>query len=414
MDIITLRPFQHKSMDCIGIYFEDIVLLNKAVRNIPGSNWTKTFKCWYVPLNRENYQAIVTAFDGLAETDNKALHDYLTERKKNTLKAGAAAEQLPRQPVEKLPPTPSVKQCNTKQPSKVTAKTGMHLIKEVNRHILPAMKERLLLKALSPNTIDTYLTEMSQLLQLLGNTKADDLTPERIKKYLVYCFDVLKHSENTLHSRINALKFYYEQVLGREKFFWEVPRPKRPLLLPKVISEEKILEGLLAVRNLKHRTILLLAYSAGLRVSEAVSIKITNVNSDRMQIFLEAAKGKKDRLVTLSNTILVILREYYKIYKPKEWLFEGQYSGKHYSTRSAQEIFKAAYKKLKLPAKCSFHSLRHSFATHLLENGTDITYIQKLLGHNDIKTTLRYTHVSNRDASKIESPLDKIMRKKGL
>jgi len=210
------------------------------------------------------------------------------------------------------------------------------------------------------------------------------------------------------------VKFYYEQVLGRDKFFWEIPRPKRPLLLPKVISEEKILEGLLGVKNLKHRTILLLAYSAGLRVSEAVSIKITNVNSDRMQIFVEDAKGKKDRMVTLSSTILVLLRAYYKIYKPKEWLFEGQHKEEHYCTRSAQKIFKDAYKRMNLPAKCSFHSLRHSFATHLLENGTDIVYIQKLLGHNDIKTTLRYTHVTNRDASKVESPLDKIMRKKGL
>ena len=179
------------------------------------------------------------------------------------------------------------------------------------------------------------------------------------------------------------------------------------------------MEGLLAVQNLKHRTILLLAYSAGLRVSEAVSIKITNINSDRMQIFLEAAKGKKDRLVTLSSTILVLLREYYKIYKPKEWLFEGQHKDEHYCTRSAQKIFKDAYKRMSLPPKCSFQSLRHSFDTHLLENGTDITYIQKLLEHNDIKTTLRYTHVTNRDASnpdsyREESPPDKIMRKKGL
>ncbi|MEO6232475.1 MAG: tyrosine-type recombinase/integrase [Ferruginibacter sp.] len=414
MDTILLKPILHHQQECIGIYFSDVPLLKQAVKKISGSQWTRTHKCWYVPLNRENYQAIVTAFDGLAERDNKALHYYLTEKKKNALKAGSTVVQFPKQLVGKIPDTPSGKQFNIKRPTKVASKWGMHLINEVNGHILPAMKERLILRALSQNTIKTYLGEMSQLLQVLGNKKADDLTPDRLKKYLVYCFEVLKESENTLLSRINALKFYYEQVLGREKFFWEIPRPKRPLLLPKVISEEKILEGLLAVKNLKHRTILLLAYSAGLRVSEAVSIKLADVNSDRMQIFLNAAKGKKDRLVTLSSTILLLLREYYKIYKPKEWLFEGQCSNEHYSTRSAQKIFKDAYKKLQLPGKCSFHSLRHSFATHLLENGTDITYIQKLLGHNDIKTTLRYTQVTNRDACKIESPLDKIMRKKGL
>ncbi|CAN5817018.1 hypothetical protein BH11BAC3_BH11BAC3_44530 [soil metagenome] len=414
MDTILLKPILHRQQECIGIYFSDVPLLKQAVKKIFGSQWTRTHKCWYVALNRENYQAIVIAFDGLAETNNIALHHYLNEKKKNALKSGKATEQLAMAAPGKISTISPGRQSATRPPDTLAVPSGMHLITEVNGHILPAMKERLILRALSPNTIKTYLGEMSQLLQVLGNKKADDLTPDRLKKYLVYCFEVLKDSENTLLSRINALKFYYEQVLGREKFFWEIPRPKRPLLLPKVISEEKILEGLLAVKNLKHRTLLLLAYSAGLRVSEAVSIKVVDVNSDRMQIFLNAAKGKKDRLVTLSSTILLLLREYYKIYKPKEWLFEGQYSNEHYSTRSAQKIFKDAYKRLQLPGKCSFHSLRHSFATHLLENGTDITYIQKLLGHNDIKTTLRYTQVTNRDASKIESPLDKIMRKKGL
>ncbi len=156
----------------------------------------------------------------------------------------------------------------------------------------------------------------------------------------------------------------------------------------------------------------MLAYSAGLRVSEVVALKITDINSDRMQITIENAKGKKDRLVTLSNTALQILREYFIAYKPKDWLFEGQNTMEHYSTRSAQIIFKEAYKNLGLPPQCSFHSLRHSYATHLLENGTDISYIQQLLGHNDIKTTLRYTHVSKKEIGKIESPLDKIMRKR--
>jgi site-specific recombinase XerD len=208
------------------------------------------------------------------------------------------------------------------------------------------------------------------------------------------------------------VKFYFEQVLGREKFFWEVPRPKKAQKLPKVISEEKIIQGLLSVQNLKHRTLLLLAYSAGLRVSEIVSLMVTDVNSDRMQLSINGAKGKKDRVVNLSEAILPLLREYYKSYKPKSWLFEGQDKSKHYSTRSAQIVFNDAYKKLGLPSQCSFHSLRHSFATHLLENGTDISYIQKLLGHSDIKTTLRYTQITTKDIGKIESPLDRILRNK--
>jgi site-specific recombinase XerD len=209
------------------------------------------------------------------------------------------------------------------------------------------------------------------------------------------------------------LKFYFEQVLGREKFFYDIPRPKKVQKLPKVISEEKILEGLLAVQNLKHKTLLLLAYSAGLRVSEVVSLRVTDINSDRMQININHAKGKKDRVVTLSKGLLPILRAYYLQYKPGSWLFEGSVPGEHYSIRSAQQVFKDAYKQLGLPPQCSFHSLRHSYATHLLESGTDISYIQKLLGHNDIKTTLRYARVSNKEIGQIESPLDRVLRKKG-
>jgi site-specific recombinase XerD len=276
------------------------------------------------------------------------------------------------------------------------------------------MIRHLQLKSYSPSTIRTYVNELVQFLVAIKATPAESISTERIKDYLQYCHVKLKLSEATLHSRMNALKFYYEQVLGKEKFFWEIPRPKKPIKLPKVISEEKILKGLMAVENLKHKTILLLAYSAGLRVSEVVKIKITDINSDRMQISIESAKGKKDRMVTLSKVILTLLREYYTIYKPSHYLFEGQIKSEPYSVRSAQLIFKAAYKNLGLPPQCSFHSLRHSYATHLLENGTDITYIQKLLGHNDIKTTLRYTSVTNKDLGKIESPLDKLLRKKGL
>ncbi len=392
MQTITLQPLLHRSAEQIGLIYKGGAL-NNFVKKIPGIKWSHNNKCWYLPLNEPNYILLKTQLKDKADIDNKLLKAWL--QKKNLV-----ASTLPAKPA-------TVK-------TKSVALTTAFDLSSRNLENLNALVQLLTLKAYSHKTIDTYRNEFIQLLQVLKKRDATTLTVEEIKRYMVYAMKTQNINENTAHSRLNALKFYYEQVLGREKFFWEIPRAKRPLLLPKVISEEKILEGLLAVKNLKHRTILLLAYSAGLRVSEAVSIKVAHINSDRMQIFLAGAKGKKDRVVTLSRAILILLREYYKMYKPKEWLFEGQNKTEHYSTRSAQDIFKDAYKKLQLPPKCSFHSLRHSFATHLLENGTDIAYIQKLLGHNDIKTTLRYTHVTNRDASKIESPLDKIMRKKGL
>ena len=338
---------------------------NNRLKKVPGALWSRTYKGWVIPDTAENRQ-----------------------------KCKLPALQLP-----------------VVQTAKAVTQQQSTRISHHNNLQLQLFIQQLQLKAYSPSTLRTYTNEFIQLLQVLGTIPVQDLQPKHLQRYLVHC---LKSglTENTLHSRINALKFYFEQVLHREKFFWEIPRPKKAQKLPKVISEEKIIQGLMSINNTKHKTILLLAYSAGLRVSEVVQLKVTDINSDRMQITVHHAKGKKDRVVTLSASILLLLRAYYKEYKPSRWLFEGQYPGEHYSVRSAQSIFKQAYQQLNLPPSVSFHSLRHSYATHLLENGTDISYIQKLLGHADIKTTLRYADVSNRDIGRIESPLDKILRKK--
>jgi site-specific recombinase XerD len=232
-----------------------------------------------------------------------------------------------------------------------------------------------------------------------------------LRNYLAWCSEAKKISENTIHSRMNAMKFLYEQVLKREKLFLEIPRPQKPQQLPKVISEEKILRGILTVENLKHRTLLLLAYSCGLRVSEVVSIQVKSIDEDRMQVFIQRAKGKKDRVVPLAKSLIPVLKTYKEAYKPTVWLFENQEKNGPYSSRSAQQVFKDAANMLQLPPYISFHSLRHSLATHLLENGIDISLIQKLLGHHDIRTTLRYTHVADKQVKGIENPLDAIMRK---
>jgi integrase/recombinase XerD len=289
---------------------------------------------------------------------------------------------------------------------------GFQMMSEDNKHALSLFIQQLTLKGYSPNTLTTYKNEFTQLLVTLKQKHVDTLNHQKLKDYFDWCITHEKLSESTVHSRLNAVKFYFEQVLDGTKFFWNIPRPKKPLKLPKVISEEKLLAGLLTIENLKHRALLFTAYSAGLRVSEVVSLKVTDIDSDRMQIRIEAAKGKKDRMATLAKATLEILREYAKEYKPKQYLFAGQREGEPYSARSAQQVFNKVFKSMGLPSTISFHSLRHSYATHLFENGIDIKYIQELLGHNDIRTTLRYTHVSNKQLGKIESPLDTIMRKK--
>ena len=254
---------------------------------------------------------------------------------------------------------------------------------------------------------------MSQLLQAIKDIPAYELKTEHLKRYLVYCYEKLGLKENTLHSRINAMKFYYEQVLKREKFFWEIPRPKKQLILPKVLGEREIAELFNALQNKKHKAILFTAYSAGLRVSEVTALKLGDIDSDRMQIFIENAKGKKDRYVTLSPILLDVLRSYIKETKPRpdKFLFEGERPGEPYSARTAQKVFQRAKEKAGIRKTISFHSLRHSFATHLLEKGIDIRFIKEILGHFSITTTERYLHVAKEKLITIESPLDAIWEK---
>jgi site-specific recombinase XerD len=290
------------------------------------------------------------------------------------------------------------------------------VIKPVNGHVIPAMKQQLKLKAYSASTITTYLNEMTQLLATLGGIPADELEAYHLKHYLVYCFETLHLKENTLHSRINALKFYYEQVLGKEKFFWEIPRPKKPVRLPRLLNEDELAKLFNALSNRKHKALLFTIYSAGLRVSEVVNLKISDIDSKRMQIFVRRAKGKKDRYVNLSPVLLDILRNYIKECKPKpiEFLFESVQTLTAYPTRTVQQIFGNAKRKAGIRKEVGIHSLRHSFATHLLDKGTDIRYIKDLLGHFNIKTTERYLHVSRKQLVNVTSPFDDLWKKENI
>ncbi|MBY0424715.1 MAG: site-specific integrase [Cytophagales bacterium] len=290
-------------------------------------------------------------------------------------------------------------------PEKIVGKDALSRIHEVNLPAFDRFQEQLVLMGYSPNTQQTYTIEFAQLLYLLKSFPVQELTPERVRSYFLYCHKTLEMSENHLHSRLNAVKFYFEQVLKREKFMVEIPRPKKPMLLPKVLDKNEIQKIINKTENLKHKVMLQLCYGMGLRVSELIALKIENIDSHRMQVHVQGAKGKKDRYVNLPHRTLDDLREYYKTYKPKTYLFEGQFGGQ-YSVRSSQSVFKQALERAKVTKKLGIHSLRHSYATHLLEHGTDVSFIQKLLGHNDIKTTLIYTHVGDRKISNIQSPLD--------
>ncbi len=388
---IDLKPFFHRNAEQIGVYFKNDLPLNIIIRKQAGGIWSQTKKCWYVPLSRQSFEKLKAALKEHAVLEIGELKKYLESKKKNItsnqlITKGAAV---------------------SKQASQILSG-----ISAINKHVLPLMKQMLTLKAFSSSTIKTYLNEMSQLLHAIKDIPADELKPEHLKRYLIHCYEKLGLKENTLHSRINAMKFYYEQVLKREKFFWEIPRPKKQLILPKVLGEDELARLFNALENLKHKAMLFTAYSAGLRVSEIAALKIKHIDSGRMQILVENAKGKKDRYVNLSPVLLDILRAYIKAGKPKpkEYLFESEQTRTAYPTRTIQKIFQMAKEKAGIKKEIGVHSLRHSFATHLLEKGTDIRYIKEILGHFSIRTTERYLHVSKQALVNIMSPLDDLWK----
>lgn len=274
-----------------------------------------------------------------------------------------------------------------------------------NHQALKLYINQLRLKAYSSNTIRIYVSEFAHLLAVLKEYLVDNLTHQRLKDYFLYCVNTLNMGERKMNGKINAIKFYFEKVKHQPQMFFDIPRPKKPVTLPKMLSKNEIKRIFKQVKNQKHLLILKLCYGMGLRVSEIVNLKISHIDSSRMQVLISGAKGKKDRYVNLPETVLQLLRSYYKVYRPKLWLFEGQYGGA-YSKRSVQAVFKKAMKKAGIQKQIGIHGLRHSYATHLLESGADLRFIQKLLGHHSIKTTQIYTHVSLVATKNIKSPLD--------
>jgi site-specific recombinase XerD len=269
--------------------------------------------------------------------------------------------------------------------------------------IAAAMSDSLRALKYSRRTADRYLAIVDRFARFLDvplvESGMDDAT-----RYLSCLEREFKASASTINQSISALRFLYTKVLGREAPLKR--RPKADRRLPGVLSREEAMRIVAAPRNLKHRLLLILAYSAGLRVSEIAALRVPDIDPARGVILVRSGKGRKDRYTILAARAKRILETYLELYKPQTWLFEGQKGG-HLSTRSIQEVFTRAKNKVGITKEVSIHSLRHSFATHLLENGTDIRYIQELLGHADPKTTQIYTHVAKRDFLRIRSPYDR-------
>jgi site-specific recombinase XerD len=381
---ITLTPFHYRGQESIGLVClleRDLELL---IRKIKGVKWCGEKSCWYLPLSKESYLTIKAALNGKATLNSDPLRRYLEQKKA----------------VQPLGNKPAISKTRAQQ------LLNFPLCPE-NLEAFKSYQALLKLKGYSERTIETYCNAFHYLLRLLITLPVSSLTKKQVESYLLWLMEKKGYTEAAMHTVVNALKFYFEKVEGKTSEFYNLPRPKKPHKIPHILAETEIIDLIRKTENLKHRALLMASYSAGLRVSELVTLKKTDIDSKRMMIYIRGAKGKKDRLVPLSKRLLETLRQYVGKYKPREYLFEGE-GGMLYSTRSAQQVLADAKQKAGIMKKGSIHLLRHSYATHLLEGGTDIRYIQDFLGHNSLKTTMLYTHVSKLKIENIQSPLDKL------
>lgn len=340
------KTILHKGTPRIAVYFEKNAALIARIKTFEDARWSASNKYWHLP-----------------DTEANRLHF-------------------------KLPLAHTL----------VPNAEGMASIETFKRYLLS--------KRYSPNTINTYSEALKSFLTFCNTKAVKDITNEDV---ILYNNDyILKHNLSSSYQNqiVNAIKLYFMIVKDTAIEIDKIHRPKREKVLPNVLSKEEVKAILEAPKNLKHKAMLSMIYSCGLRRSELLNLKPNDIDSKRNVVIIRQSKGKKDRITPLSPKILELLRNYYKEYSPKTYLFEGQEKNTQYSARSLEEVLKKSIKLATINKPVTLHWLRHSYATHLLESGTDLRYIQELLGHNSSKTTEIYTHVSTKNIQQIKSPFD--------
>jgi site-specific recombinase XerD len=270
-----------------------------------------------------------------------------------------------------------------------------------------AFIEKLKMLRYSEYTINNYCSAFKEFIHFNRDKQLDAMKQADIEKFMLYLADERKVSISYQNISLSAIRFYYEKVTEQAVITQKINRPRGSKFLPEVLSEEEVIRLMGALTNLKHKCILMTIYSGGLRLSEVVRLKVNDIDSERMLMLIKGAKGKKDRYTVLSKNLLEWLRKYFRAEKPRKWLFEGVMGGQ-YSVMSVQKIMNDAVQAAGIRKHATVHTLRHSFATHMLENGTDLRYIQSLLGHSSSKTTEIYTHITTKGMEKLVSPLDRL------
>jgi integrase/recombinase XerD len=289
-------------------------------------------------------------------------------------------------------------------------------IKSLNEKSIQALNElekRLVLKSYSSSSISTYKNMLIIFFSRFQHIDLKEVNKDQIEQFI---YELIKNnniSESYQNQLINSIKAYYEHVLGRPRTIYSIERPKKSVQLPNVLSKDEVLKIIQSPKNIKHKAILWTIYSAGLRISELINLRMVDIHSKEGYIFVKDSKGKKDRKTILSGHLVDLLRKYYQLHKPSYWLFEGQSGGK-YSTTSIRSIYRKAVKDTHSNPWSTVHTLRHSFATHCIENNVNLRYVQNMLGHSSPKTTELYTKTIQINNKNISSPLDNLINNNNL
>ena len=372
---INLTPSLLRGKPVISIQFKYDNNLVEKLKQLEGAKWSQTLKSWYMFKEQFELDRFLATFSGEARVNYRSLN-----------------------PVDRK---------NTEQPVKSKKRTVDSPRIELPKGYVEMLEQ----KRYSASTQKMYTSYMRDFAETFKSYDLTKVTHDQINRYILWLIRKKNISASQQNQRINAIKFYYEKVLGFEKQFYQIERPRKEFKLPQVLSENEIMAILRASKNIKHKAILGLIYSAGLRRSELINLRKQDVQFDKNILYIKGGKGKKDRTSILSDSISIVLNRYLTQYKPNYWLFEGA-GRKQYSTTSIAHILRSAALKAGIEKRVTPHMLRHSFATHLLEQGVDIRYIQTILGHESSKTTEIYTHVSTKSLAKIKSPLDTILNDK--
>lgn len=372
-----------KDNQLLAVRFSDIYA-NRLIEKIPQRRFSRSRRCWIVPNSRQ----IVVLLGKLFGKENCSFSQQIIYQ----YKPNVTVEEINKYLVK------------TRKPWKNSSTTYRE---DYNHPIVRELNQHMRVRNYSHKTIGNYTSQIIRMIHYFSPTSLSEIDKNQFETYLDYLGKKHKLSGSSINIVVNAFKYYRENMLGEANMgYFKYPKIIQPKLLPAVLSKEEVELIIHRTKSLKYKAIFSLIYSAGLRLSEATNLKIAHINKYQKTIFIKSGKGKKDRYVMLSDKVLELLRAYYRSERPTEYLFENDHDREPISERSVQLVFSNVIKKCRIEGRVTIHTLRHSFATHLLESGVDLRYIQQLLGHSSIGTTMRYTHVHNKALKQVTSPFD--------